>query len=133
NAERFQQSDQLRRLPQIRRLWILRIDTERPFIRSGVGPRCAAAVTAFRVRHKIADIYARRQHHVFADFAAYSSDYIAHQPRTIFERTTIFSRTLVRRQKLIQQIAVALLDVDEIEPEFNDALRSLDIRVFDAH
>ena len=63
--------------------------------------------------------------------SADAGDHVADQPRPVFEAAAVGAGPIFRRQKFRQQIAVTLLEVDEIDADLCGQARGGDVLVFD--
>ena len=85
-----------------------------------------ASVRTFLVRKAIEDIQAGGEHHAGAGVANPCDD-VADEPRSMVERAAVPARARPGRQQLVQEIAVTLLDVDEVKSDLMGEPRGRDV------
>ncbi len=82
------------------------------------------------VGNAVVRVESRRDHQA-GQFIADAPDHVADQPSPVFEAAAVGAGPVFCRQKLRQQVAVTLFDVDEVDADLCGEVRGGDVLIFD--
>ena len=83
-----------------------------------------------RMRHAIEHVEPRRQHSGVTETAADLREDVAHEARSMLEAAAVWPGPRPGAEQFVQQVRVALLDVDEVEADVARERGGIDEAIF---
>ncbi len=111
-----QESDQAQWLLKVRRLRPVGVCPEAPIV-GAFSDRTANVLIVRRERRTVVDVHARCEDETAADAVADLAQDVRDETRARCEVAPVGASSRPRGEQLVQQVCVALLDVDEVEAD----------------